>query len=215
VYCDLLPQLTTTVTPKSWAELLEILSLQKKKHWILCLDEFPYRVNSDPSLPSVLQRWLDHSQPKQSLLLLSGSSTRMMNDLFLNRSAPLYGRARKLVHVEPMSHAAFFCACRLNPSDPESFTRFSIVGGIPKYWEFVDPQASPVDLAEALFFGFAPYLDQEPARILRDEGISGLNALSLLRWLLTSLQRYLRRPSRCPTCSFVRSWRSKHRSSPS
>lgn len=36
----------------------------------LCLDEFPYLVNSDPSLPSVLQRWLDHSQPKQSLLVL-------------------------------------------------------------------------------------------------------------------------------------------------
>lgn len=32
----------------------------------------------------------------------------------------------------------------------------------------------------AFFFGFAPHLDQEPARILRDEGISGLNALSLL-----------------------------------
>ncbi len=179
-YRDLQPQLSTAVTPKSWTEFLEILRLQKKKRWILCLDEFPYLVNSDPSLPSVLQRWLDHSQPKHSLLLLCGSSTRMMNDLFLNRAAPLYGRARKLVHVEPMSYGAFCGACRLNPADTDSFTRFSIVGGIPKYWEFVDPKASPLDLAEALFFGFAPYLDQEPARILRDEGISGLNALSLL-----------------------------------
>jgi uncharacterized protein len=179
-YRDLQPQLTTAVTPKSWEELLELLRLQKKKRWILCLDEFPYLVNSDPSLPSVLQRWLDHSQPKNSLLLLCGSSTRMMNDLFLNRAAPLYGRARKLVHVEPMSYGAFCGACRLNPADRESFTRFSIVGGIPKYWEFVDPDASALDLAEALFFGFAPYLDQEPARILRDEGIAGLNALSLL-----------------------------------
>jgi AAA+ ATPase superfamily predicted ATPase len=179
-YRDIQPQLTTAVTPKSWAELLEILGLQKKKRWILCLDEFPYLVNSDPSLPSVLQRWLDHAQPKQTLLLLAGSSTRMMNDLFLNRSAPLYGRARKLVHVRPMGYAAFCGACGLNPAHAESFTRFSIVGGIPKYWEFVDPKASALDLAEALFFGFAPYLDQEPARILRDEGISGLNALSLL-----------------------------------
>jgi AAA+ ATPase superfamily predicted ATPase len=179
-YRDLQPQLTTAITPKSWAELLEVLRLQKKKRWILCLDEFPYLVNADPSLPSVLQRWLDHSQPKQSLLLLSGSSTRMMNDLFLNRSAPLYGRARKLVHVRPMSYAAFCGACGLNPTEPESFSRFSIVGGIPKYWEFVDPKASALELAEKLFFGFAPYLDQEPARVLRDEGIAGLNALSLL-----------------------------------
>ena len=104
----------------------------------------------------------------------------MTGDLFLNRSAPLYGRARKLVHVRPMSYLAFCGACRLNPAEGESFTRFSIVGGIPKYWEFVDPEASALDLAEALFFGFAPYLDQEPARILRDEGISGLNALAVL-----------------------------------
>jgi hypothetical protein len=104
----------------------------------------------------------------------------MMNDMFLNRSAPLYGRARKLLHIEPMSYAAFCGACRLNPADPECFSRFSIVGGIPKYWEFVAPEETVVDLAEALFFGFAPNLDQEPVRILRDEGISGLNALSLL-----------------------------------
>ena len=180
VYRDLEPHLTTAVAPKSWAELLEILRLQEHGRWVLCLDEFPYLVSSDPSLPSVLQRWLDHSQPDGSLLVLSGSSTRMMHDMFLNRSAPLYGRARKLLHVEPMSYPAFCGACRLNPADPESFSRFSIVGGVPKYWEFVDPKESVVDLAEALFFGFAPYLDQEPVRILRDEGISGLNALSLL-----------------------------------
>jgi len=94
----------------------------------------------------------------------------MMNDLFLNRSAPLYGRARKLLHVQPMSYAAFCRACRLNPAQTESFSRFALLGGIPKYWEFVDPEVAAVDLAEELFFGFAPYLDQEPARILRDEG---------------------------------------------
>lgn len=180
VYRDLQPRLTTAVVPKSWEELLEILRLQGQKRWTFCLDEFPYLVGSDPSLPSVLQRWLDHSQPAGSLLVLSGSSTRMMHDMFLNRAAPLYGRARKLLHIEPMSYAAFCEACQLKPANPDSFSRFSIVGGIPKYWEFVDPKESVVDLAEALFFGFAPYLDQEPVRILRDEGIAGLNPLSLL-----------------------------------
>ena len=36
------------------------------------------------------------------------------------------------------------------------------VGGVPKYWEFVKPKASGLDLADELFFGFARYLDQEP-----------------------------------------------------
>jgi AAA+ ATPase superfamily predicted ATPase len=179
VFRDIQDRLTTAIVPKSWAELFELLTLQKRQ-LIFCLDEFPYLVAADPSLPSVLQRWLDHDKPRHFLLILSGSSTRMMNDLFLNRSAPLYGRARKLLHIEPMSYAAFCMACRLNPADMESFTRFALVGGIPKYWEFVESKASAIDLADELFFGFAPYLDQEPVRILRDEGISGANAVSVL-----------------------------------
>ena len=179
VFRDIQDRLTTSIVPKTWAELLELLALQKER-LILCIDEFPYLVASDPSLPSVLQRWLDHQKPNQFLLILSGSSTRMMNDLFLNRSAPLYGRARKLLHVEPMSYSSFCAGCRLPPAQMESFVRFSLVGGVPKYWEFVEPNSSAIDLANELFFGFAPYLDQEPVRILRDEGISGMNAISLL-----------------------------------
>lgn len=35
-------------------------------------------------------------------------------------------------------------------------------------------------LAEALYFDFAPYMEQEPQRILRDEGVAGRNALAAL-----------------------------------
>src|SRR5262249_6836433 len=108
-----------------------------------------------------------------------------------NRSAPLYGRARKLIHVEPMSYPAFCKACRLDVAGVESFARFAVVGGVPKKLGFVDPQAAGIAFAEAPFFRFAPYLDQEPARILRDEGISGLNALSLLE----AIGRGAERPS--------------------
>ena len=176
---DVKAHLETNLVPKTWAEFFELIGLRKKP-LVLCLDEFPYLVASDPSLPSILQRWLDHRQPKGSLLILAGSSNRMMHDLFLNRSAPLFNRARKLLHVKPMNYGAFCQGCHLDRADPESFTRFSMVGGIPKYWEFVEPNQSAIGLAEELFFGFAPYLDQEPARILRDEGIAGMNAVSLL-----------------------------------
>ena len=90
----------TNIVPKNWGEFLELLSLQKGRA-ILCLDEFPYLVASDPSLPSVIQRWLDHQRPRQFTLVLAGSSASAMNDCFLNRAAPLYQRARKLLHVEP------------------------------------------------------------------------------------------------------------------
>jgi AAA+ ATPase superfamily predicted ATPase len=179
VFQDLRPRLETQLVPKTWAELLEVLALQKKR-WVLCLDEFPYLTAVDGSLPSQLQKWLDHSLPAGCLLILAGSSTRMMNDLFLHRAAPLYGRARKLLHVRPMDYSAFCQACGLAPVEPESFEKFACVGGIPKYWEYSETGQDVVALAESLYFDFAPYMEQEPQRILRDERVTGLNTLAVL-----------------------------------
>ena len=176
---DIGPALKTEILPKTWGEFLELLSLHPS-HQILCLDEFPYLVASDPSLPSVLQRWLDHQCPPSFTLILAGSSNRAMNDCFLNRAAPLYQRARKLIRIEPMGSRAFCEACGLALEEMDSFRRFSLVGGIPKYWEFVESGGTALDLAEDLFFGRSAFLEDEPARTLRDEGIVGLNPLSVL-----------------------------------
>jgi len=179
VFADLRPQLETQLVPKTWPELLEILSLQKRR-WALCLDEFPYLTAVDSSLPSQLQKWLDHALPPGCLLLVAGSSTHMLHDLFLHRAAPLFGRARKLLHVQPMDYAAFCAACGLRRGDADSFEKFACVGGIPKYWEFVEAGQDAVALAESLYFDYAPYMEQEPQRLLRDEGVHGLNAVAVL-----------------------------------
>jgi AAA+ ATPase superfamily predicted ATPase len=190
VFQDLQPQLATQLVPKTWPELFEILALQKRR-WVLCLDEFPYLTAADASLPSQLQKWLDHALPRGCLLILAGSSTRMMHSLFLQRAAPLYGRAQKLLHVRPMDYAAFCQACGQKPGDPASFEKFACVGGIPKYWEFVEPAQDVVGLAESLYFDLAPYMEQEPQRILRDEGVAGLNAVAVLE----AIGRGAERPS--------------------
>jgi len=167
------------IQPKTWMEFFELLRYGPAET-VLCLDEFPYLVASDPSLPSVVQRWLDHHRPEGFTLVLSGSSTGAMNDCFLNRAAPLYQRARKLIHLKPMDYAAFCGACGLDRSSRESFTRYALVGGIPKYWEFVEAGATALDLAEELFFGRSAFLEDEPVRILREERIAGLTPLSVL-----------------------------------
>lgn len=179
VLADVQHGLTTPVVPKSFGELLALLD-QEPDDFILCLDELPYLVATDPSLPSVLQRWIDHRKKKRSSLILSGSSTRMMNDLFLNRAAPLFGRARKILEVAPMGYGAFCKACRQNPAAKDSFVRFALVSGIPKYWELLHRGQSAVDLATELFFGSAPAMEFEPSRLLKDEGIAGLSAPAVL-----------------------------------
>lgn len=179
VLADVGHAVTSPVAPRTFGELFALLDSEKRPVTI-CLDEFPYLAASDPSLPSVLQRWLDHRKQKKSVLVLSGSSTRMMNDLFLNRSAPLFGRARKILEIAPMSYAAFCKACRQNPASRDSFTRFSLVGGVPHYWEFVRRGQTPLALADELFFGPAPTMEFEPTRLLKDEGITGVTALAVL-----------------------------------
>jgi hypothetical protein len=79
-----------------------------------------------------------------------------------------------------MDYPAFCDACDLRPGDPESFEKFACVGGIPKYWEFVETGQDVVALTESLYFDYAPYMEQEPQRLLRDEGVIGLNAVAVL-----------------------------------
>ncbi|MFZ5446481.1 MAG: ATP-binding protein [Myxococcota bacterium] len=179
VFEDVRTGLSTSVAPRTLGELLELLDLGPGD-FVLCLDEFPYLVASDPTLPSVLQRWLDHRKKKRSTLVLSGSSTRMMNDLFLNRAAPLFGRARKVLEIAPMGYRAFCGACGQNRASRDAFVRFSLVGGVPKYWELVERGQSPLELAEELFFGAAPALEFEPSRLLKDEGVVGATAPAVL-----------------------------------
>jgi len=188
VFQDLGPHLTTEIVPKSWSELLEILALQAPP-WTLCLDELPYLVTSDTSLPSRLQRFVDHQLPARCVVVLSGSSTGMMHDLFLNRAAPLYGRAGLILPVAPMDYAAFCRARGLDPTEVDAFEQFALVGGIPKYWEFVEPDADAVRLAEVLYFGFAAYMEHEPQQLLRDEGVAGVTALAMLEAIGRGAQR--------------------------
>lgn len=179
IFADLKQALNTSITPKSWAELFEIIEYQKE-HIILCIDEFPYLVQSDSSVPSIFQKWIDTAKKKNMTLILCGSSNKMMNDIFLDGKAPLYGRAQKIINLEPMSYKEFAKALKLNPKDQASFEHFSLVGGVPKYWEFIDTNLNPVKQATELYFDFAPYMQHEPRRMLRDEGLTGLNPLSVL-----------------------------------
>ena len=147
---DLNGVLPPGIVPRTWNELLAALKLLTKPVAIV-LDEFPYLVRSQPSLPSRLQKWVDHDQPDHVQLVILGSSQAMMHGLFLESSSPLYDRADLVVHLEPMSYAHFCEACRCDPMSTRSFLNFSMTGGIPRYWRYIDGLTDPLDVANALF----------------------------------------------------------------
>jgi len=160
------------VIPKSWSEFFRLLS-QVRLPKVLIFDEFPYWIRGDPTLPSILQKWVDHELPKQpTLLLVSGSSQSMLYSQFLSHAAPLYGRAVAHLHLQPLSFRWFCRALGHDVRDPESFIRFALVGGVPHYWRLM-PAGSVLRQAEALYFDPSAILAEEPIQLLRDEGIVG------------------------------------------
>lgn len=69
------------------------------------LDEFPYLVESDPALPSVLQRFWDQRGRRSRLqLILCGSARSIMLKL-QSENAPLFGRVDTRLHVRPFGYA--------------------------------------------------------------------------------------------------------------
>lgn len=179
IFQDVRSGLEAPVAPRTWDDLLSILDHQKGR-LTFCLDEFPYLAQSDPALPSRLQRWWDHRAKKNLLLVLCGSSRRMMQNALLNETAPLYGRSRLILNVAPLDYGDFCGALSLRRDQAASFELYSLVGGVPKYWELLGRRQAPVSAAEALYFGYAAYMENEPRRLLSDEQIGGGSPISVL-----------------------------------
>ena len=174
----------------SWKDLLELLA-RVSSQCTLVIDEFPYLVKSQPSLPSMLQRWLDHQRPKSIKLILLGSSQTMMHDIFLRSHSPLYERADDILHVRPMGYRQFCEAKQLDPLQLDHYLLFSLVGGVPKYWDYIDRQMSPMQAADHLYFEVGSRLESEPDRLLNDENIVGEQA----KYILEIIGRGANRPS--------------------
>lgn len=173
--------------PNSWTEFFRLLDFLPDRY-IICLDEFPYLVKTDSSLPSIVQKWLDHKNAKNHLLVLSGSSTKMMSQVCLDNNSPLYGRAKSIIQLKPM-HYSYFCEyLKISSSDASSFQLYSLTGGIPKYWENLKlvkllsgkNKISPIDAAEYLYFGSSALQEGEIYRFLNDERIEGVSPISVL-----------------------------------
>lgn len=136
----------------------------------LVIDEFPYLVVSSKELPSILQQFIDHDFKRLKLTLaIAGSSQRMMQGLVLEAQAPLYGRAKELMRINPIplpyigEALKIKNACRI-------IEAYSIWGGIPRYWELAESFGDKIEEAvEELVLNPLGPLHQEPKRLLLEE----------------------------------------------
>lgn len=98
----------------------------------ILLDEFPYLVEANRALPSILQEYWDrYFSKKKTFLVLCGSSITMMESL-LGYKSPLYGRRTEQIFLEPLK---FREACEFFPKlKPEDkILTYAVLGGTPAY----------------------------------------------------------------------------------
>ena len=125
-----------------WSSVLDLWLALMPNGAVLVFDEFPYLVEQDEALPSILQRIVDKLQDTGKKIIICGSSQRMMQGFVLKASEPLYGRAREILPIAPLKFGWMKEAFpKLSPWD--RLKSYGVWGGVPRYWEI---QAEEPDL---------------------------------------------------------------------
>ena len=165
---------------RDWEALVEALGEQNA---VVVIDEFPFLIEEDDSLPSRLQRVWDLTlQETEMTVVLIGSSISVMEEKVLSGSAPLYGRRTATIDLKPLSIAdaqAFFPS-----SDPETaITTWAIYGGTPYYLQTIDPNQSLSTNVQESILSERGLLYSEPEFLLRTELRQPNTYFSILRAL--------------------------------
>ena len=152
---------------QDWEPLFEYLADQDA---IVVLDEFPYLIEQDESLPSVLQALFDHEfDESAATFVLVGSSISMMEEATLLGDSPLYGRSSLKLDVKQLP---FDAAVEFLPDDTTSddaVRAWSVFGGVPYYLEELDPTASLGENIHRTVLARHGSLHDEPEYVLRME----------------------------------------------
>jgi len=165
---------------RDWEILLEALGEQDA---IVVIDEFPFLIEEDESLPSRIQRaWDMELQETGMTIVLVGSSISVMEDKVLSGSAPLYGRRTATIDLKPLSVAD---ARQFFPDyDPETaITAWSIYGGTPYYLQTIDPDQPLGTNVQQAILSERGLLYSEPEFLLRTELRQPNTYFSILRAL--------------------------------
>jgi AAA+ ATPase superfamily predicted ATPase len=152
--------------PALWEWLAPRLATQQKQ--ILVLDELPYAVENDTAMLSSLQHaWDQHLKESQVILVLCGSHVNTMESI-MHHQSPLFGRPTGQWHLKPLPFSAlseFFPGW----SAEERVAVYAIVGGVPAYLEWLDPELSLVENIREVILSSGSMFMAEPRLLLYDE----------------------------------------------
>lgn len=164
----------------NWDAAFEYLG--EKLHAEPCavvIDEFPYLVAENDSLPSYLQSFVDeHLQHTSAMLILCGSSISTMESDVLGHESPLHGRRTGQIDLQPFS----FRQAREVISYPiaNAIRSFAVTGGTPLYLTRFDYEQSLAANIKSQLLSPTEILYNEPEFLLRTELRNPARYMSIL-----------------------------------
>jgi AAA+ ATPase superfamily predicted ATPase len=148
---------------------IHIAELARKKRLLLIIDEFPYLVMSDNSLPSIIQKIWDSSIKGSNIfLILCGSYISFMERKVLSHKSPLFGRRTGQIYLLPLEFSSiheFFPS--YNPM--QIVETYAILGGVPEYLLKFEENNSVFDNIERRILSKGEFLYDEVRFLLTEE----------------------------------------------
>ncbi|MFC7076850.1 ATP-binding protein [Haloarcula halophila] len=163
---------------EDWEEVLGYLAEQDA---LVVLDEFPYLVEQDESLPSVLQAMFDYELDESAAtFVLVGSSISMMEEAALLGNSPLYGRSSLKLDIRQLPFDAAMAFFDDAYTADEQVLTWGVFGGVPYYLEEVSPEATLGENIQRTILSRHGTLHNEPDYVLRMELTTPTRYFSIL-----------------------------------
>ena len=178
-----------------WVDLFQVIADYKpEEKKVLVIDEFPYLVEQSSELPSVLQKLVDEKLLKYNLVLC-GSSQNMMYGLFLDSTAPLYGRADEIMKLAPIRLPYIQEALSLDAMN--AIEEYAVWGGVPRYWELRENQNSLNDALWHNILSVNGTLYEEPIKLFQDDVKDIVKTSTIMSYIGTGANRLSEIAARC------------------
>ena len=182
------------LTYPDWESLFRAINYRTGKKFTLCLDELPYLVEQSPELPSVLQKLLDEKSLKYDIVVC-GSSQNMMYGLFLDSSAPLYGRADVIMKLAPIRLP--YIQEALGVDTIGAIEEYAVWGGVPRYWELRENSSTLDDALWHNALSINGTLYEEPIKLFQDDVKDIVKISTIMSYIGSGANRLSEIASRC------------------
>lgn len=126
-----------------WDSFFSYLTDKAEDRVVIAIDEFPYLIREDSSLPSIIQNhWDTKLHDSRIILILSGSSISMMEESTMQHRSPLFGRRTGQILLQGLR---FTDVLDYIGDFVQAVEFYAVFGGTPAYIMEIDTHKSVFD----------------------------------------------------------------------